>query len=673
MPEYSKFKKMNIIPRLPLEGNLDITYRCNNNCLHCWLKIPAGSPEKRLELTFNEIKNIADQARSSGCRKWNISGGEPLLRPDFPEIFEYLTARSTGYTLNTNGTLLTPEIARLLKRKGVKLIALYGATKETYDSVTRHPGGFEMAMRGFRYLQEAGAGFTVQLIPMRANWHEWDKMKELAESLSKHFRVGAPWLYPSSCRDEARNIKITSQRLDPRNVVELDQPSMSGEEISARECEHVQNDDRLFARCIAERRDFHVDPYGGMTFCALVKDPAMRYDLRSGTFKDAWEIHIPSLADKVRGDSEYRENCGTCADRNECRWCPVFGWLEHGRYTAPVKHLCEVTRESRRFKEAWKTDHRRYFRIAGITIQVDSDLAIDDKTFQSRFDSFRTDGPGDDTVTIHHHFDLPDLSGMNLGRELYRRPPWAIYRQNGFYHYVGISPRAGESSPHKVATFNVEHTRVCIYNNSEDVWLKGNIPSLTLFPSDQIMVARLLADRQGCYLHSAGAVIGGKGILFVGHSRAGKSTLTKMLIDAVENGGLEAEILCDDRNIVRHVNIGWRVYGSWSHGEVPLVSADDAPLRAICFLEKATVNMLTPLHDHKEIIRRLLACVIKPFVTADWWHKTLELTEKLASEVPCYTMRFDRSDAIVEELSRLVHPAAVDANRTNGILVDNPE
>ena len=72
-----------------------------------------------------------------------------MLRPDFPEIFDYLTRKAVSYTLNTNGTLITPAIARLLTRKGTKMVALYGATKETYDHVTRHPGGFEKAMRGF--------------------------------------------------------------------------------------------------------------------------------------------------------------------------------------------------------------------------------------------------------------------------------------------------------------------------------------------------------------------------------------------------------------------------------------------------------------------------------------------------------------------------------------------
>lgn len=305
----------------------------------------------------------------------------------------------------------------------------------------------------------------------------------------------------------------------------------------------------------------------------------------------------------------------------------------------------------KRYKENWRADHRRYFRIAGITLQVDSDLPIGEQTFHPKFAAFRTDGPGADTVTVRHHFTLPDLKGKDLGRELYRKPPWAIYRQNGSYIYLGISPKADDPSLHRVAIFDADHTRARIYNDREDTWRKGNLHSLTMFPSDQILIARLLADRQGCYLHSAGANINGAGVLFVGHSDAGKSTTTRMLMEAGAAGRMQVEILCDDRNIVRRGDDGWRVYGTWSHGDVPVVSANDAPLRAICFIEKANENILAPLTDRKEIMRRLLACVIKPFVTADWWNKALDLIEHMANEAPCYVMRFDKSGEIVGKIA----------------------
>jgi sulfatase maturation enzyme AslB (radical SAM superfamily) len=158
MPEH--LKEVRDMPRLPLEGSLDLTYLCNNNCRHCWLRIPAGSPERQRELTLDEIKGIVDEARKMGCRHRSISGGEPMLRPDFAEIFDYITRKLVSYSLNTNGMLTTPGIARLMTRRGNKMVALYGATAEVHDHVTRHPGSFEATMRGFACLVD-----TCYLIP----------------------------------------------------------------------------------------------------------------------------------------------------------------------------------------------------------------------------------------------------------------------------------------------------------------------------------------------------------------------------------------------------------------------------------------------------------------------------------------------------------------------------
>ena len=171
-------------------------------------------------------------------------------------------------------------------------------------------------------------------------------------------------------------------------------------------------------------------------------------------------------------------------------------------------------------------------------------------------------------------------------------------------------------------------------------------------------MARVLADREGCYLHSSGAILDGQGLLFVGHSEAGKSTISKMLTDQDLTGfgnlsGLQIEVLCDDRNIVRRQPEGFWVYGTWSHGEWPVVSASSAPLQAIMFLEQAPENRLIPLDDRREIRKKLLACLIRPFVTADWWEKSLTLVEQMAREVDCYRLRFDRSGAVVDVLRDL--------------------
>ncbi len=140
--------------------------------------------------------------------------------------------------------------------------------------------------------------------------------------------------------------------------------------------------------------------------------------------------------------------------------------------------------------------YRRYYECGGITIQVESDLPITDSTFHPKFKLFEVQGPGKDTIYIRHHFSLPDMDDQTMGQEIYRKPPWAIYKKEDSWIYLGISPIAGNKHLHRVAIFNHDHTRARIYNHGEETFLNGKLHSLTLFPTDQILLARVLADRE---------------------------------------------------------------------------------------------------------------------------------------------------------------------------------
>lgn len=651
MQSYTKFKEIDIIPRLPLRGNLDITYRCNNNCLHCWLRVPPGSPEKQNELSTDEIKTIADKARKLGCREWAISGGEPMLRPDFPEIFDYITKKSSSYSINTNGTLITPEIAELMKRKGRKMVALYGATADVHDHVTRNPGSFQATMKGFKLLQEAGAEFIVQLIPMKDNYHQYKEMVKLAKSLSPHWRVGAAWLFLSAEGDPSKNEEIKLQRLDPGEVVELDKPQISDEEIEQEDHSFPSAEDQLFASCIDHRRDFHIDPYGHMSFCSFIKDPSLRYDLRKGSFQECWETFIPSLKDKVKGDQEYRDNCGSCGLRSECRWCPVYGYLEHRRFSAPVEYLCKVARENRKFKEDWEKNHCRYFKCADITIKMEFDLPITEKTFPPTFDLFQTNEHGKDMIIIQHHFEMPHLDGKDLGTVVMPYiDGWEVHRNKSSWIYLSSSKDNKEAK--KIAVFNSDHKKVRIYRNE----ITNKDEDLTCFYKDDIFishisVAHVLADQGGFFLHSSGVILNGKSILFLGSPGAGKSTIRNM---ALLNKNIKP--LCNDRNIVRKWTDGYRAYGIWTYTDnLQEVQAFSAPLGAIMFLEKAKENLILPLEDRLEIIKKLILCVMLPVDSTEWWDKTLNIVGEVTRKIPCYRLRFDLSGRIIEQLEDLFH------------------
>ncbi len=641
----TRLRTLDFMPRLPLRASIDFTYRCNNNCRHCWVRLAPDDPSKREELTTDEIMDIVRQARTLGCREWGISGGEPMLRPDFYELFDFITAQARAYSINTNGTLITPKIARLMaERKGNKMIALYGATRETYERVSRVSGSYDQAMRGFRYLKEAGAGFVVQIIPMKSNYHEYKEMIALAESLSPHWRIGAPWLYLSASGDPVKNEEIRSERLPAHIAVELDPPKVDDED-DAPSCGVVRKDN-LFEACIEVRRDFYIDPYGRMTFCSFIREPSLMADLRTMSVKEAWELFIPSLKDKIKSDAEYVNHCGGCGSRNDCRWCAVYGLLEHRRFSAPVEYLCEVAQEARKYKENWKADHVRYYELAGLTIKVESELPFAEDTFAEKFKPFQVEKPGSDVITIRHYFKVPRKEDLPEGKLRYRKQPWEIHECNGSWLYKSYSEDAPSEPWYTVILFNRDHSHGQFFHREEKSFRRGGLQTLTMTATDQIMLSRVLAERRACFLHASGIKYRGRGLVFIGHSEAGKSTMIRLTQS-------HAEVLCDERIIVREWPEGFRIHGNWSHGEIPITSPADAPAAALLFLKKSRENKIEEI-GKAEAIRRLIGCLIKPLETRDWWEKQLSLLEDMVDRIPTYVLHFDLSGQVLQVLDQLV-------------------
>ncbi len=652
MKEYFSSKNQIGLPRIPFEGSLDLTYRCNNKCRHCWINTPLNSSLKKNELNFDKIKTIVTDARSMGCRTWYISGGEPMIRPDFCEIFTLITDKSLGYTLNTNGTFITPKIAKLLKKKGQKLISIYGADEKIFDHITRTKGSFNAAMRGISYLKESGVGFIIQIVPMKDNFHQLNKMISLAESLSPHWRYGASWLYLRADGSADRNREILEQRLSPSQVLEIDPPpfyeSENCNEDPGGSCSSPQFFTGILSRCIDEGSSFHIDPYGGMSFCQFVKDPAIRVDLKKYLFKEAWEEVIPGFSKNLgKRYLEWKNGDGN-QPNNDNGCCPVYSYLENRDYYSDVNYLSEIEALKVKEKERLTKAHTKFFRIGGVTIRVESDIPMAADTFEKRFHKFEVDGPGEDNILIRNHFSIPNIDLKKLGKEIYKASPWLVYEKSGTFTYITMLDDEVAVEPPQVGVFKNNYSRNIIYNNEvrADLFRKGNFPTLSLSPSDQLLLAQVFAHRDACYFHSSGIIYKGSGHLFMGHSGAGKSTITTYL-------SREAEILCDDRNIVRKEENGFRLFGSWSHGDLSEVSANSAPLKGIYFLVQSDINRIEPITDKKIITSKLLAFLIKPLQLPEWWQKSLDTIEKIVRDIPCNFLHFRRDNNVKKILEEL--------------------
>lgn len=282
------------------------------------------------------------------------------------------------------------------------------------------------------------------------------------------------------------------------------------------------------------------------------------------------------------------------------------------------------------------------FKIGSISLSIHSDLPLKKETFASKFQLFRCHDGGDDGVIIYHHCGLPKIT--DWGEKIYQRTPWIIYETPSSYIYKMFVERNNQFL--LVAIFNKDHNEGDIYKgkNYIKIFKKGSLASLLCFPTDQILFARLLADRSGIILHGSGLIFKEKGYLFVGHSDAGKTTLVKIFHHY-------AKILNDDRMIVRKEEGRFYLYGTPWHGELSLVAPDRVPLKAIFFLNQAEENKVEKT-EGLDTFKRLYGCTIKALVTERWAKKVLDICQDLSRKVPCYHLYFDKSEGVISTIEK---------------------
>ncbi|MCX8038354.1 MAG: radical SAM protein [Candidatus Sumerlaeia bacterium] len=326
--------------RIPCNGALELTYRCPLNCLHCWNNQALGDKAEQVrELTADEWKRILDEIAAAGCLWVLLTGGEPLARPDFPEIYLHAKQRGLLVTLFTNGMLVTPEIADYLAahRPFQIEITLYGHTRETHERITRVAGSYDRCWRGIHLLLERRLPLTLKTVVMATNCHELPAMKRhVEEHLNLRFRFDGS----INCRLDCGQAPL-AVRLSPEEIVALD----AGDAKRVAEYQRLRERQRatlqqpvdrgaLF-RCGAGMGSFAVNPYGMLNLCLMY--PLDGYDLRAGTFAEGWQRHLPNV--RARRATQ-TTRCTDCTIYSLCGMCPAYGQLENRDPEAPVDFLC---------------------------------------------------------------------------------------------------------------------------------------------------------------------------------------------------------------------------------------------------------------------------------------------------------------------------------------------
>jgi len=330
--------------RLPLSGSIEITFKCNLRCIHCYIPDYSG----RGEMSTDEIKRILSEVADEGCVWMLLTGGEVLCRSDFSEI--YLHAKRQGFLLTvfSNGTLFDESIADLLAEYppfGIEF-TLYGLSDETYLETTGFPGRFTRVRRAIDLMLERKLPLSLKAVAMEPLAGEIEKMAAFSESLGLRFR------YDGIVHGRLDgSMEPTSVRSTPERVVEYDatDPRRLDDWLKYyRQFVKPTRPTSLLMSCGAGVNSFHVNPQGVLLSCEAL--PLNGYDLRRGSFREGWYGIVGDIRKRLAGTTNV---CASCELRGMCDRCPATAVLETGSPDGWIPYYCEIThRRAALFEES---------------------------------------------------------------------------------------------------------------------------------------------------------------------------------------------------------------------------------------------------------------------------------------------------------------------------------
>ncbi|MBU1340345.1 MAG: radical SAM protein [Proteobacteria bacterium] len=350
MPVWEQARK----DRVLLSVVLDLTARCNNDCCHCYINLPADDPAaKTRELTLDEIKTIIDQSVSLGALWFVLSGGEPLLRPDFSDIYVYLKKKGLLVSVFTNASLITDEHIKLFKKYPPRDIevTVYGTTPQVHKKVTGKKT-FAATMNGIDLLLSASLPVTLKTTLMKYNISQLDKISDFCRSKSDlPFRFD-PFLQLRLDKNPVKNETIRSQRLTPDEIIRIEKNDPQRYQALKQKCktmalEPSDKTQPLF-KCQAGINSCAIGFDGTYKLCPSLSNNHCTLDLKKDTLDHAWNTFTPMVLNIMPTDPVYKKTCGACTRHDICSWCPAHADLETNRLDGHVQYFCDIAEKRHR-------------------------------------------------------------------------------------------------------------------------------------------------------------------------------------------------------------------------------------------------------------------------------------------------------------------------------------
>ncbi len=350
---------------IPLSGTFELTSRCNLDCKMCYIHKRANDRKVLSEeLSTEQWLDFAKQAQKEGTLLLLLTGGEPLLRHDFKEIYTGCRKLGLLMSINTNGTLMTDEMVEFLKKDAPLRvnITLYGASAETYERLCGDPTAFERAYKAVLALKKAGIRVKLNYSATPYNYKDLPEVYAFARENDLMIQT-ASYMFPpvracEHCAEEMSERLTPAQSAMARFGYELYQANGSDDALEqklkammeGRQIEDIDHEcfdlptERI--RCRAGDTTFWVTYKGEMRPCGMMTVPTT--DMVSKGFAEAWQ-EIREARQKIMVPAK----CTECTWKHACEVCPAVCYGETGAFDQAPEYVCEKTRNYLQLAVNW--------------------------------------------------------------------------------------------------------------------------------------------------------------------------------------------------------------------------------------------------------------------------------------------------------------------------------
>ncbi len=347
--------------RAPLNGSIELLPLCNLNCKMCYIRLSKSEMEDIGRIrSAEEWLKVGKQMQDAGVLFLLLTGGEPLLHPEFKDIYLALFKMGFFITINTNGTLIDEDmVAFFQKYKPRRInITLYGKDEDTYRNLCRNEYAYKKTINAIQLLKKAGVQVQINISLVPEIRDQLLDLYDIAHKLEVPAHTTG-YMMPSQ-RERKRPFNQQS-RLEPREAARasMEALQMENNEVSflkyvteATESVDAWEDDKYIypdtPGCYAGTCSFSIDWQGNLKPCTPISEPAVSvFDI---DFLTAWN-QIVNIARQFHLPQE----CTKCRYRPTCQICRVSAFLETGSYEKAPEYMCNYAKETYR----WMKDYLR--------------------------------------------------------------------------------------------------------------------------------------------------------------------------------------------------------------------------------------------------------------------------------------------------------------------------